>query len=81
MAVTKDTLTGYLKDKIGVDTSEIDDQTPLFSSGLIDSFSLVDLMTFIETEGGFKLNPADVNLENLDTVERILAFSADQAGG
>ena len=81
MAVTKDTLTSYLKDKIGVDTSTIDDQTPLFSSGLIDSFSLVDLMTFIETEGGFKLNPADVNLENLDTVERILTFSATQVSG
>ena len=59
----------------GVDTADIEGDTELFSSGLIDSFALVTLMTFIETEGSFRINPAEVNLENLDTIDRILAFA------
>ncbi len=81
MAVTRDSLFAYLGEQLSVDTSDLDDQTPLFSSGLIDSFSLVDLMTFVETEGGFKFNPADVNLDNLDSVSRILAFAQTQQAG
>ena len=29
---------------------------------------------FIEKEGGVRLNPTDVSLDNLDSIERILRF-------
>jgi acyl carrier protein len=29
---------------------------------------------FIEQEGGIKIEPMEVNLENLDSIERILRF-------
>ena len=81
MALTRESLIDYLHTKQGIDPSQIEsDDTELFSSGLLDSFSMVDLIMFIETEGGFKLNPTDVNLENLDSVGRILAFAQEQAG-
>ncbi len=60
--------------ELGVDSEEVQPDTPLFSSGLIDSFSLVVLMTFIEKSGGVSISPADVTLENFDSVERILEF-------
>lgn len=65
----------FLEDDLGADLSEIENDTPLFSGGIIDSFALVNLMMFLETEGGFRINPADVNLDNLDTIDRIVAFA------
>lgn len=74
MGITKENLLRALRDELGVDTTQIDDDTPLFSSGTIDSFSLVSLIMFIE-RNGVKLEPLDVNLENLDSVARILRFA------
>jgi len=74
--MTRDALMHYLRDKMGVDTSSVVDDTPLFSSNLLDSFSMVDLIMFVEKEGRVRLNPTDVSLDNLDTVGRILAFVA-----
>lgn len=60
--------------ELGVDSEDVKADTPLFSSGLIDSFSLVVLMTFIEKSGGVSISPADVTLENFDSIERVLQF-------
>jgi len=79
MALNKDDLLAALRDELGVDTTGIDEETSLFSSGLIDSFSLVTLIVFIETKAGIRVEPMDVNLENLDTIGRILRF-ANRAG-
>ena len=80
MAITREGILGYLQLKQGLDPSLIEsDDTELFSSGLLDSFSMVDLILFIETEGGFKMNPSEVNLDNLDSVGRIVAFAAAKA--
>ena len=75
MALDKEALFTFIDQKLGVERSKLDEQTPIFSSGLVDSFSLVSLITFIEKQCGFRVNPMDVNLENLDTVDRILAYT------
>ena len=46
----------------------------MFSSGLIDSFSLVTLMSFIENAGEVSIDPSDVTLDNFDSIERIIQF-------
>lgn len=66
----------FLGNELGVDTSAISDETPLFSSGLVDSFSLVRLMVFLENAGRFRINPTDVSLENMDSIARIMRFVA-----
>ena len=65
----------FLEDDLGVDIDGIKPETPIFSSGIIDSFALVTLMTFLEKAGGFRINPADVNLDNMDSIARILDYS------
>jgi len=75
MALTSESLFTFIDQKLGVERSTIDETTLIFSSGMVDSFSLVSLITFIEKEGGFRVNPMDVNLENMDSVERILAYA------
>ncbi|MBF0622081.1 MAG: acyl carrier protein [Magnetococcales bacterium] len=64
----------FLDDELGMDLDEVQPDTLLFSSGMIDSFSLVTLMTFLEENFGFRISPDDVTLDNLDSVERIEGF-------
>jgi acyl carrier protein len=72
--MNSDALKNYLGDRMGLDTATLADETPLFSSSLLDSFSMVDLIMFIEKESGVRLNATDVSLENLDSIARILKF-------
>lgn len=76
MSLTYETLIEFLKNKMGVDTSDIEKDTKLFSSGILDSFSMVELVIFIEKSADIKLNPTDLRLDNLDSIERILNFIA-----
>lgn len=64
----------FLVDELGVEDDNLAGETPLFSSGVIDSFSLVTLMTFIETSGEVSILPSDVTLENFDSIDRITQF-------
>ena len=65
----------FLEEDLGIDVSLITADTALFSTGILDSFSLVNLMMFLESEGGFRIKSIDVNLENLDSINRIVAFA------
>ena len=79
--MNSESLKTYLGDRMGLDTATLEEGTPLFSSNLLDSFSMVDLIMFIEKEGGVRLDPADVSLDNLDSIGRILKFvDARRAG-
>ena len=78
MALSKPELLEYLEGHARVDVSEIEDGTELFSSGLVDSFAMVDLLQFLEKHTGSRMGPEDINLDNLDSVERILAFAASR---
>lgn len=42
--------------------------TPLISSGLIDSLSIVDLAFFVEEQFGVKLKTTELNAETFDTL-------------
>jgi acyl carrier protein len=74
MRVTREQVVGYIRDELRINMAGVGDDTPLFSSGMIDSFSLVSLITFLEEAGGFRVNPMDVNLDNMDSIGRIVAY-------
>lgn len=74
MELTEELLRTHLREKARADTSAIEATTPLFSSGLVDSFSMVDLIAFIELTDGIRMAPLDVNLDNLDSIEKILRY-------
>jgi len=71
MDLTRDDLISYLREEQNID-DPIEGGTELFSSGLLDSVSMVGLITFIEERTGSVISAADVTLENFDTVDRIL---------
>lgn len=75
MSVTQEELLRFLREDLNID-DDIEAQTELFSSGILDSVSMVGLITFIEEKTGAVVQPGDVTLENFDSVERILAHVA-----
>ena len=47
---------------------------PLLTSGLIDSFHLVDLSIFIENTFGVQIDDAELNASSFDTLNELTAF-------
>jgi len=62
----------YLRDDLDVDFVDLTDDSALFSSGIIDSFALVSLMALLEDKGGIRISPSDVNVENFDSITRMM---------
>jgi len=50
----------------------------LFESGLLDSFSLADLVTQLEKEFSIKVPDSDLVPRKFDTIERIEAYVASR---
>ena len=46
----------------------------LFESGLLDSFSLTDLVTALESEFSIQIPDSDLNPRKFDSVKRIRAY-------
>ncbi len=44
---------------------------PLISSGLIDSFHLVDLGLFVEERFGVRIDDSELNAETFDTLQQL----------
>ena len=58
MTLTQDALLEYLEQKHGVPSASVNGDTALFSDGYLDSFSMVDLILFIEDTAGVSVSPA-----------------------
>ena len=52
---------------------------PIISSGLIDSFSLVDLALFVEDNFNIHLDDSELNKETFDTLEQLAALIESRA--
>jgi acyl carrier protein len=76
MALSREGLLGFMKKELGVNVAKINDESPLFSAGVIDSHMLLSLITYIEGETGLRISTGDLSLENFDTLGRMLAFAA-----
>lgn len=74
MADLRGALRRALATRFGVPDG-LGDDAGLFSGGLIDSLSVMDLVNFVETEIGCRIPPADIALENFDSVERIVRYA------
>ncbi|MFB3910279.1 MAG: phosphopantetheine-binding protein [Candidatus Eisenbacteria bacterium] len=58
----------YLDDD---DDTEVDLDTPLISSGIVDSFSMVSLKTFLERKYSISIPDAKATPEAFDSVNKI----------
>jgi acyl carrier protein len=52
----------------------ISPQEALISSGLIDSFNLVDLALFVEDNYGVQIDDTELNAETFDTLDQLVTL-------
>ena len=60
--------------------AEIDADSDLLASGLIDSLAIMRLVTFVEKSHGVSIHPADITIENFTTVRRIVSYLGSDGG-
>ena len=54
------------------DDVDLDENTPLISSGIVDSFSMVSLKMFLENKYEIKISDDQATPEAFDTVQSII---------
>jgi len=54
------------------DDREVDENTPLISGGIVDSFSMVSLKRFLEKKYKIQIPDADASPEAFDSVSNIV---------
>ena len=62
----KEEISGYIRKKYNVDN--LQDDTSLFASGIIDSFGILELVAYLEQKYSLRLESKDLIKENLETV-------------
>jgi acyl carrier protein len=66
-------LAAYVRSTLPPDSAvPIGETTALISSGLLDSYSVVELIAHVEERFGIEVSPRWYRLEHLDSLERIL---------
>jgi len=55
----------------GEDPNELRSETPLVSSGILDSLATLKLITFLEEEFGISVEPHEADEEHLETISAI----------
>jgi len=53
--------------------------TPLFSTGIIDSFGVLELIAFLEDRFGVEIDPARHELNEFDTAAKVATLVAQLA--
>ena len=82
MATTTETVTEFLQTRFrSAIHGELDLDDPLFSSGIVDSFGVLELIAFLEDTFRISIDPAQHELTEFDTVNTIVTLveSARQA--
>jgi acyl carrier protein len=69
-----------VKEYIDDESIEITCETPLITSGMIDSFSMVSLLVFLENKFRIKIPPSKATPEAFNTVNNIVALVKDYMG-
>ncbi len=63
----------YIADKVMKGKSEITEDTPLVSSGLVDSFALIDIFLELQRIAGRKVPASKVQAKDMETVRTMFA--------
>jgi len=71
MTLTQKKLINFIKSSTDQKTKH---NTSLFSSSLLDSVFLLDIVMFVEEQEDMKIENCDINLKNFDSIDLILAY-------
>lgn len=75
----KDQLSHYIASQIlRQPNRQLSSQEPLISSGLIDSFSLVDMALYVEDTFDVRIDDTELNAETFDSIEQLANLINDR---
>lgn len=77
---TKEAIIEYIVDELLDDDEDIQGDTSLFEGRILDSIKLLELISELESSNGIKIGTSEVNLDNLDSVDKIVAFLGRKRG-
>lgn len=60
--------------RLQVGSAPLDDDAPLFSSGIVDSFGVLELIAFLEDAFGVEIDTSQHELAEFDTVRRMTSL-------
>ena len=74
----KETILEYIKneylDEDEAEDMDLNENTPLISSGIVDSFSMVSLKRFLEKKNGITIPDEEATPQAFDTVTSIMVL-------
>jgi acyl carrier protein len=79
MPVTLNQVRSFLIETWSLDPAEVEDDAPLFTSGLLDSMSAVEIIVFVEKHLNKSIVRKELSLDDLDTIEDIVRLAAKVA--
>ena len=74
MASFQDELVEIIAQESGLDAAGLRASSGLMSAGVLDSFALVTVITFVEERIGGEVPPSDLSFENFDSIAGICAY-------
>jgi acyl carrier protein len=74
MSSFHDQLVDLIAQESGLDGAALATSKGLMSSGILDSFALVTVVTFVEEHLGGEVPPADLTFANFDTIAAICTY-------
>ena len=81
----KDVLRQYFRTYLRAgESQDLQDDTALLSSGIIDSIGVVGLIDFIENRFKIEFMPREIgrdSLETIDSIEKVIKAKLGSAGG
>jgi acyl carrier protein len=73
-------ITGFISKEILKDPNrQIKEDEPLISSGLIDSFGLVDLALYVEDTFGVRIEDVELTSSVFDTTQELVALISQRS--
>ena len=54
--------------------SIVDPDAEIFTTGILDSLNILNILSFIESEFQLQINPFDINLDTMGTINKICDF-------
>ncbi len=69
-----DALTAFIAEEVALDDQPIEGDTDLLLTGLVDSLGVVMIVNWIESTLGTMIDPADVVLDNFQTIDQMLSY-------
>ena len=77
----KDDIRGFVIENFlfGEGSEKLSDADSLVEAGLIDSMGVAELVAFIETQYGITVGDEELVPDNLDSIDRVVAFVARKA--